>query len=79
MSARNDIIKITPPAFVGGGDMEETIHSDSHPCGYCQGSGFFWRERLREFEKEDCPVCNGSGMLDAVITIEWKPSKKSSK
>ena len=77
MSAKSDIIKITPSEFVGVGNMEETITSNGHLCGYCHGNGFFWGEQLREYVKKNCPVCNGSGKLDAVITIEWKPSKKS--
>ena len=77
MSAKSDIIKITPSECVGVGNMKETITSNGHLCGYCHGNGFFWGEQLREYVKKNCPVCNGSGKLDAVITIEWKPSKKS--
>lgn len=77
MSVKDDIIKIIPPAFIRDGNMKETIHSNGHSCGYCHGNGFFLGEQLREYVKKNCPVCNGSGKLDAVITIEWKPSKKS--
>lgn len=76
MSVKNDIIKVTPPAFVGVGNLKETIISTGHLCRYCHGNGSFWGEELRERVKKDCPVCNGSGKLDAVITIEWKPSKQ---
>lgn len=75
MSVKNDMIQITPPAFVGVGNMKETIISNGHTCGYCYGSGFFWRDEMRERVKTPCPVCNGSGKLDAVITVNWKPSK----
>ena len=75
MSVRNDIIQIMPPILTGVGNMKETITSNGHSCGYCHGNGFFWNEQQREYVKKDCPVCNGSGKLDAVITIEWKPSK----
>lgn len=74
MSVRNDIIKIMSPILIGVGNMKETITSNGHPCGYCHGNGFFWGEQQRERVKTNCPVCNGSGKLDAVITIEWKPS-----
>lgn len=76
MSVKNAIIKITPSEFVGVGNMKETITSNGHSCGYCHGKGFFWGEQQRERVKINCPVCNGSGKLDAVITIEWKPSKQ---
>jgi hypothetical protein len=23
-----------------------------------------------------CPVCQGSGELDAIITVDWKPTSK---
>jgi DnaJ-class molecular chaperone len=76
MSVKNDMIQITPPAHVGVGNLKEIIKSSGHTCGYCHGNGFLWNEELRERVKIDCPVCNGSGKLDAVITIEWKPSKQ---
>ncbi len=57
------------------GNMKEIIISNGHLCGYCRGNGFFWDEQQRDRVKKDCPVCNGRGKLDAVITIEWKPSK----
>ncbi len=74
MSVKNTIIKIIPPALMGVGNMKEVITSNGHSCRYCHGNGFFWGEQQRECVKKNCPVCNGSGKLDAVITIEWKPS-----
>lgn len=74
MSVKSDIIKVIPSEFIGAGNMKETIASNGHSCGYCHGNGFFWGEQQRERVKKNCPVCNGSGKLDAVITIEWKPS-----
>lgn len=79
MSVKNEFIKVTPPAYIGTGNMKETLASDGHPCDYCCGEGFFREEEHGEPVKTDCPVCRGSGKLDAAITIEWKPSKKSSK
>lgn len=76
MSVKNEFIKVTPSEFVGVGNMEETFASTGHRCGYCHGTGFFWGAEGREPVKTDCPVCRGSGKLDAVITIGWKPSKK---
>lgn len=76
MSVKNDMIQITPPVFVRVGNMKEIITSSGHTCGYCHGSGFFWRDEMRERVKTPCPVCDGSGKLDAVITVNWKPSKQ---
>ena len=79
MSVKRDMIIVTPSETVGAGHMEETFASAGHRCGYCHGNGFFWGEEGCEPVKTDCPVCRGSGKLDAVITIEWKPSKETAK
>ena len=43
-----------------------------------QGNGWFWgtEEGSREDVHVSCPVCGGSGELDAIITVDWKPSSK---
>lgn len=79
MSVKNDMILITPPAYVGVGNLKEIITSSGHTCSYCHGNGFSWSEELRERVKTPCPVCNGSGKLDAEITVNWKPSKQHRK
>lgn len=75
MSKNNQFISVTPPMFLNEGGRMESLCSSSHKCSYCHGNGWFWGEEQRERVKIDCPVCKGSGKLDAVITIEWKPSK----
>lgn len=55
--------------------VREMYYSPGHVCSYCKGNGWFWGEERRERVKIDCPVCKGSGELDAVVTVEWKPSK----
>nr|DAE14020.1 MAG TPA: DnaJ-like protein [Myoviridae sp. ctYzH9] len=53
--------------------MTEVLESRGHACSYCQGNGYFWQENVyRERYKQECPICKGSGRLDAVVTIEWK-------
>lgn len=78
MSVKNDNIKLFPPVPDGPDGMRETFTSAGHPCGYCRGAGFLRNEGLwgREREKKECPVCGGGGKLDAVVTIEWKPSNE---
>jgi DnaJ-class molecular chaperone len=57
--------------------MTECIVSTGHLCGYCQGNGWFWgKDDPVGTVKEPCPMCGGSGELDAVITVNWKPSKE---
>lgn len=78
MSVKTDMINVTPPAICEIGRMTEKITSNDHSCGYCHGNGFIWGEEIQERVEKDCPVCQGSGKLDAAITIEWKPSKPNS-
>ena len=53
--------------------MTDRIESRGHSCPYCQGNGYHWQEdEWQERYKKECPICKGSGRLDAMITIEWK-------
>lgn len=75
MSNKNQFITITPPLFLNEGGRMERLNSLGHKCSYCHGNGWFWGVEGRERVKVDCPVCEGSGKLNAAITIEWKPDK----
>ena len=57
---------------------DETLVSTGHRCEYCQGNGYFWSEQDNDPDpiKTPCPMCNGKGMLDAIVTIKWKPSNR---
>lgn len=70
-------LEICPPAYMCKGPNRENFVSTGHVCGYCRGNGWFWGEdELGERVKRDCPVCKGSGGLDAIITVDWKPTSK---
>lgn len=46
-------------------------------CNYCQGNGWFWgRDEHGQDVKDPCPMCGGSGKVNAEITIKWKPWKR---
>lgn len=52
---------------------KEQVVSENHFCNKCQGNGYFWSHNsYNEPVKEPCPMCGGAGVLDAVVTIEWK-------
>ena len=75
MSKERRMIEIAPGYMTPGGRMEEHFLSRSHVCSYCQGNGYHWQENCyRERYKQGCPVCKGSGRLDAVISIQWRAS-----
>lgn len=73
MSRIRRYVELTPPTFKSNKD---TLISVGHRCGYCQGNGWFWKEidGEREPVKDKCPICQGKGEVDAVITINWQPS-----
>lgn len=84
MSKKETILILSSPygiqprgARCAGAEFREVFRSAGHVCGYCQGSGRFWEtdEEGDDIQK-DCPVCKGSGKLDAVVTVEWTASEK---
>ena len=78
MSRIKKQLEICPPAYMCKGPNRENFVSTGHKCGYCKGNGWFWgtEEGSREDMRKPCPVCEGSGELDAVITVDWKPTNK---
>lgn len=68
-----------PNIMTPGGVVREALVSPGHVCNCCHGTGKVTREAedSREWEYKECPVCKGNGELDAVITVEWKPSGKN--
>lgn len=74
MSKQVKLVELVPPSYKNN---KELVVSKEHTCGYCHGNGWFWgRDESGDSVKNPCPICEGSGMVDAVITIDWKPSKK---
>lgn len=57
-------------------DRTEVRESIGHTCTVCNGKGYC---NVMGDDGEDdnvpCSVCEGSGKLDAKITIEWLPSR----
>lgn len=52
---------------------KEQVVSENHFCNKCQGNGYFWTHNsYNEPVKEPCSMCGGTGVLDAIVTIEWK-------
>lgn len=74
MSKEVKFVALVPPSHE---QVKELVMSKGHTCGYCHGNGWFWGiDEFHDRVKNTCPLCGGSGMLDAVVTIEWKPSNK---
>ena len=81
MSKNRQVITVSPPLFLKENGRKEQMYSPGHTCSYCHGNGWFWSlpDDVRDSVKAPCPICDGSGMLDAVITVEWKPSAERRK
>lgn len=69
-------VELRHPSHMGKPGRELLV-SPGHRCNYCQGNGWFWgRDDAYEEVKVPCPMCGGSGEVDAVVTVEWKASNK---
>lgn len=76
MSRIRKEVQLYPPDSLQPMRKAEMLVSPRHICPYCHGNGFFYeRDDTNEVVKEPCPVCEGSGMLDAYVTVKWKPTK----
>lgn len=84
MSNKKSIIEIKSPellipkkgSHLAGVEAKEIFYSNGHQCTYCNGNGYFWSDDEHgEPYQKPCPVCKGSGKLNAVITVEWSASK----
>lgn len=73
MSSKQQMVWLTPPDYPS---TEEHIESHGHKCEYCHGYGGFAGDEQRGIAWRECPVCKGAGMMDAIVTIKWRPSKK---
>lgn len=72
-------VELEPPFRMNRGKNREVMVSAGHKCGYCQGNGWTWKAGAHppgEAEREECPVCDGTGQLDAVVTVDWRPTGK---
>lgn len=75
MSKNREFILVTPPMFLEQEQVEGMVIK-GHVCSRCGGTGWFWDQSGKDAEKRPCPVCMGSGKLDAVVTIKWVPGGK---
>ena len=74
MSKIKKQLELVPPKV----KLAKELHvSKGHVCGYCSGNGWFWNcSNIGEREKKNCPACQGTGEVYALITVEWKPGKE---
>lgn len=70
-------LELEHPSWGAAGGCKEVFTSKGHKCCHCHGEGWIWKDNgIDEREKMDCPWCNGCGLMDAVVTVEWKAGER---
>lgn len=73
MGVLKQIIELSSPDSMT--DHEE-IKGSPQICNYCKGNGWFWGcDKKGEDIKRPCPLCGGTGAVQAKITIKWEKAE----
>lgn len=73
MSKKRTVIELEPEGRI----HKEAFMTAPMVCPYCNGRGFFMEPLLPGVDvKKDCPDCEGTGEVVALVTIDWKPNKE---
>lgn len=71
MSKTKQVLELSSPSMK---TRHERLTGLVQQCNYCCGNGWFWsRDGAYNSVKVPCPMCEGTGNMQPVITIEWKP------
>ena len=79
MSKISEILELKPDHGCTRGGRAEELLSKGHTCPECHGNGWHWEMDGKDSVKVPCSICNGTGMVDAVVTIHWEASEGRSK
>lgn len=76
MGIKKQVILLEVPNVIQG---PETYTVDGFTCPECKGQGWVWREdpddpdaRPDGWIRKACPVCGGTGLIEAEVTVNWK-------
>jgi hypothetical protein len=78
MIQNRNFVEIVTPQNAIGIDVQNTVMRLT--CNRCHGEGQL-RELIypyrpdEQYEVKECPNCEGSGWLDAVVTVKFEPVK----
>lgn len=70
MSRRKEMIILEPDGRI----HKEAFCTRPMTCPYCGGKGWFYGDQ-KDSDHIDCPDCEGTGEVIALVTIDWKPNK----
>lgn len=79
MSKIRELLELKPDHGCTNGRRDERLVSKGYDCPECYGNGYHWAEKGKDSIKEACHVCNGTGKVDAVVTVHWQASEGRSK
>ncbi|MBR1463470.1 MAG: hypothetical protein IJ604_08895 [Prevotella sp.] len=76
MSEIRETIELRAPKSINW-KAEERLISRGHCCPECHGNGWFWGMDPQDIDsiKAPCRTCNGTGKVDAVVTVHWQASE----
>lgn len=70
MSKKTTMIEIAPPDRT----RKEVFTTEAVACPYCGGRGGFPTRDVHGARQEQCPDCQGYGVVRAVVTVDWTPA-----
>lgn len=71
MSKTKQVLELSSPSMK---TKHERLTGLVQQCNYCCGNGWLWsRDAHLNPVNVPCPMCEGTGKMQPVITIEWKP------
>lgn len=79
MSKTKEIIELKPNHACTRGKRDERLISRGYTCPECDGNGWHWVEDPDPCShghiQKPCSVCNGTGKVDAIVTVHWVASE----
>lgn len=73
MSKKQQALLLSAPLFPDSHQKEQHVFN-GFTCVTCQGNGYTWTvDEFRDRIKKPCHVCEGKGLLKAVVTTVWQP------
>ncbi len=72
MSTKREIIILEPDGRI----HNEAFVSAPKTCRYCNGRGGFPIDTIDGPSIEECPDCEGTGEVQAMVSITWAPAPR---
>lgn len=81
MSRKRLMIELSAPSVMRE-HRPEKFTVTGFTCPECNGNGWGWRKKEDDADvdqhgwgKQTCPVCGGTGEVDAEVTVNWRKQK----